>query len=223
MKQAYLLKDIPLLEGLSEQTLESLNKKIKYTKFKKGEFVLLKGDESDSMIFVMSGELHAVDENENGQSIWLASIPAGVNSGELGLITGEKRSASLLAHRDSLIGFLYKKEALSLILNNPDVAWKVMQRMAKMIKSNNTHLTLMNLPSAQERIESLLAQRAAHYANGLIVVEDLPSQQAIATMTNTSRETVSRTISKLIKQGVLEKDYKRLIVREPEKLQDLTR
>lgn len=223
MQKTYSLKEIPLLEGLSSETLADLDKKIKYTKFSKGELVLLKGESSDSMIFVMSGELHVVDENENGQSIWLANIPAGVNSGELGLITGEKRTASLMASRHSVVGFLKKSDALSLILNNPQVAWRVMQRMADIIKNNNTQLHVMNLPSAQDRIESVLAQRTVRYKNGLVVIENLPSQQSLATMTNTSRETVSRVISKLVKDGVLEKDYKRLIVRLPERLKDLTR
>lgn len=100
-----------------------------------------------------------------------------------------------------------------------------MQHMAKIIKKNNTQLALMNLPTAQERVEAILSQRINRYSNGSIVIENLPSQESIATMANTSRETVSRIINKLVKNGILEKekDRKRYFVKQPDKLKDLTK
>ena len=46
----------------------------------------------------------------------------------------------------------------------------------------------------------------------------MPTQQEIAIMVNTSRETVSRAIQILLQKGVVEKDLRRLIVRQPEEL-----
>ena len=56
---------------------------------------------------------------------------------------------------------------------------------------------------------------------GLVVVQDVPRQQQIAIMLNTSRETVSRAITELVQSGVVEKDLRRLIVRKPEVLQQM--
>lgn len=53
---------------------------------------------------------------------------------------------------------------------------------------------------------------------GLLVVQDVPKQQQIAIMLNTSRETVSRAIAELVQAGVVEKDLRRLIVRKPDML-----
>ena len=53
---------------------------------------------------------------------------------------------------------------------------------------------------------------------GLVVVQDVPRQQQMAIMLNTSRETVSRAIAELVQAGVVEKDLRRLIVRKPEML-----
>lgn len=219
------LKHIPLLKDLPDEMLVNLNKRIKYIRFQKNQFVIRKGDASESLIFVMQGELNVVDVNENGQYFWLANIPAGMSSGELGLISGEKRSSSIVASQESIVGFLSKKDALELILKNPSISWKIMQHMAKIIKKNNTQLALMNLPTAQERVEAILSQRINRYSNGSIVIENLPSQESIATMANTSRETVSRIINKLVKNGILEKekDRKRYFVKQPDKLKDLTK
>ena len=219
------LKQIPLLKDLPDKTLASLNKSIKYVRFPKNHSVIRKGDPSDSLIFVMQGELNVVDVNENGQYFWLANIPAGMSSGELGLISGEKRSTTIVASTESIIGFLGKKEALELILNTPSISWKIMQQMAKVIKNNNTQLALMNLPTARERVQSILAQRITRFSNGQSVIQNLPSHESIATMANTSRETVSRIIGSFVKEGILEKDpdRKSYFVKKSEELKDLTK
>ncbi|MDY0136420.1 MAG: Crp/Fnr family transcriptional regulator [Thiomicrospira sp.] len=216
------LGNITLLKSLNSDILNTVQTQIKYSRFKKSEFVIRKGDESSSLLFLIEGELSVVDINIEGQLFWLATISAGEHFGELGLITGQARNASLVATTDVLVGMLRKEDALKLILNHPSIAWKIMHRMAEIIEQNNSNISLINLPTAQERIEALLSKHTVKYANGMNVVENLPSQQTLASMTNTSRETVSRVISKLIKQGVLEKDIKRLIIRKPEKLRDLT-
>ena len=51
-----------------------------------------------------------------------------------------------------------------------------------------------------------------------MVIEKMPTQQEIAIMVNTSREKVSRAIQILLQKGVVEKDLRRLIVRQPEEL-----
>lgn len=213
-----------MLTDLSDIELQKVSKKFKYIQFKKGQYVIRKGDPSNSMIFLLQGELQVIDSNEHGQNIWLANVYPGASAGEIGLITGEKRNSSLVATQDSIIASLPKQDALELILNHASVAWRVMQHLAKIIKNNNLQLTLMNLPSARERIEALLKQKMTKYSNGTLIIEGLPSQESLATMVNTSRETVSRIINQLIKEGILERDKtrKRYYVLKPDFLRDGT-
>jgi DNA-binding GntR family transcriptional regulator len=60
-------------------------------------------------------------------------------------------------------------------------------------------------------------------AGDLLTIENLPNQQAIAIMANVSRETVSRAIRSLIDGQVIERDYRRLIVRNAALLTKLAR
>ena len=62
---------------------------------------------------------------------------------------------------------------------------------------------------------------AQQMPGGLVAIQNLPKQQEIAIMINTSRETVSRAIAHLVATGVLEKDFRRLIVRDPNRLRRL--
>jgi len=83
----------------------------------------------------------------------------------------------------------------------------------------------MNLPTARERVQSILAQRITRFSNGQSVIQNLPSHESIATMANTSRETVSRIIGSFVKEGILEKDpdRKSYFVKKSEELKDLTK
>jgi CRP/FNR family transcriptional regulator, cyclic AMP receptor protein len=60
-------------------------------------------------------------------------------------------------------------------------------------------------------------------AGDLLTIENLPNQQAIAIMANVSRETVSRAIRSLVEGHVIERDYRRLIVRDAAMLRKLAR
>ncbi len=55
----------------------------------------------------------------------------------------------------------------------------------------------------------------------MTVIPSMPTQQAIATMVNTSRETVSRALQVLLQKQVVEKDMRRLIVRQPDVLRKM--
>jgi CRP-like cAMP-binding protein len=77
---------------------------------------------------------------------------------------------------------------------------------------------LLGIPNAYQRVFALLSQMSSAMPGGLIEVQNLPRQQQIAIMLNTSRETVSRAIAELVQAGVVEKDGRRLIVRRPTEL-----
>lgn len=222
MVSIQLLKENNLLSELPASLLEKLVKKMKIHRFAKGEFVVFKGQESDSMLFVLSGELHVVDINEQGQNVWLGRVLERSSTGELGIVTGEQRSASLVAATESLIGFLSKHETVKLITSEPSVSWKVMQSLAGMIKNNNSQLNLINLPNVQQRIETILTQKISQQVTGSMNIE-LPAQHIIANMANTSRESVARVLSKLVKSGVLEKVSPKVYrVLQPDLIKDYT-
>ncbi len=47
---------------------------------------------------------------------------------------------------------------------------------------------------------------------GKVTIENLPFQQDIANMSGTSRETVSRTLKLLVKEGFVQRNGKELII-----------
>ena len=215
------LQNIPLLSGLEAETLGQVGASMLFRKAEKGNYILHKGGAGDHLLFLLAGRLRVVDLTEDGREIGLSVLAPGDYFGELSIIDGQPRSASVVATEPSLIGLLPAPQAASLIYSQPLVARRVMNRLAQKIRAASNHRSILGMQNAHQRVFALLAQLVKIAPGGLAVIDNVPTQQEIAIMANTSRETVSRALQVLIQRGVVEKDLRRLIVRRPDLLQTM--
>lgn len=216
--RAFEFHQIPLLRDLDPTTLKTIETELQILKVEKGSYVVHKGSPGDQLIFVLSGRLQAVDITDDGQEIGLNFLDAGDYFGEISIIDGLPRSASVVACENSTVGQLAKLHAQSLMYQNPLVAERVLKRLAAGLRKASFHQAVISLPNAFQRVFTLLEHMAHDAPGGLRLIEKIPKQQEIAIMANTSRETVSRAINALIEQGAVHKDRRRLIVRKPDLL-----
>lgn len=212
------LQKIPLLAGVSPETLSMIGTALQLRTVERGTQVLQKGSSGDHLLFVLSGRLQAVDITEDGREIGLNLLVSGDYFGELSIVDGLPRSASVVALENSLIALLPRTQALALIYHTPLIVERLLKRMASSVRKAADYRTILGIPNASQRVFALLQQFAKIAPGGLVVIDKLPTQQEMAIMVNTSRETVSRAIHILMSRGVVEKDLRRLIVRQPEAL-----
>jgi len=212
------LQNIPLLSGLDSDTLAKVGALMSFRKVEKDSYILHKGAAGDCLLFLLAGRLRVIDLTEDGREIGLLILTPGDYFGELSIIDGQPRSASVVATEHSLIALLPTVHASTLIHSHASVAKQVMQRLAQKIRIESDHRAILGIQNAHRRVFALLAQLVTVAPGGLAVIENVPMRQEVAIMANTSRETVSRALQALIQQGVVEKDLRRLIVRQPERL-----
>lgn len=217
-----VLGRIPLLAGLNRGELERLATLMQVKRYDKGELVLIKGSVSDALMFLLAGSLQAVDYTEDGKEIGLNLFTAGSFFGELALIDGQPRSASIVAIEKSAVAFLPRQHALALIYGKPAVAEEMLKHFARSIRRLTAWRGLLAIPNAQQRLYALLCQLKQPLRDGREAIPRLPTQRQIAIMINTSRETVSRAIAILERQGVVEKPQPHmLVIRHPRQLERL--
>lgn len=209
------LQNIPLLNGLDAATLTQIGNAMQFRTLARGSYALHKGRAGDHLLFILSGRLQVVDLTEDGREIGLSFLGAGDYFGELSIIDGLPRSASVIATEPSLVSFLPRTQALNLIYSHALVAERVMKRLVAKIRLASNHRAILGISNAFQRVFALLHQLVGVGPGGLEVVDNMPTQQEIAIMANTSRETVSRAMQVLIQKGIVEKDLRRLIVRQP--------
>ncbi len=212
------LQKLPLLTGLDEAVLKKVAGALLVRKADHGQTILNKGGKGDYLLFLLSGRLQAVDITEDGREVGLSFLTPGDYFGELSVIDDLPRSATVVACEPSLYALLPRLHALDLMHNNPQVAERMFKRLAAGIRRSSNLRTILSITVAFQRVYALLDHLSQKGPSGLVVIERLPTQQEISIMINTSRETVSRAIQVLIQRGVVEKDLKRLIIRQPEAL-----
>jgi len=99
-----LLRDVlnEELGGLNEEAWNHLRSSVRWTQLSAGEVLFREGDEADSMYVVVSGRLRAT-RREDGQILPVGEITRGETVGEMALLTGGKRSATVQAMRDCVL------------------------------------------------------------------------------------------------------------------------
>lgn len=215
------LRKFSFFSSLDEAQIELIKNDIYKKRFKAKEFVCYKGDLPDAMYFILSGRLRITEITQDGREIGIGYIEAGNCFGELSVIDNKPRSADIITVEPSEIGYLSQKKAQELFYNVPAVAKAMMCHLASMVRKSNDHIMLLTIPNAYQRVFAHIQELAKKDIAGMVIIDRLHRHQVIASMLNTSRETVSRALNYLERQGIVEKDLRRLIVRDPKGLQDL--
>jgi CRP/FNR family transcriptional regulator, cyclic AMP receptor protein len=212
------LRKFPLFANLPEEELKITSSLLRLKNFGRREIVCRKEEAADGLYLLFSGSLQAVDIAEDGREVGLNLIKPGAFFGELSVIDGLPRSAHIIALQPSVVGLIPQAAARDVFFRLPATAEAMMRHLTALVRNLSTFRALLAIPNAQQRVYALLQQLGQQMPGGLVVIQNLPKQQEVAIMINTSRETVSRAITQLISLGVLEKDFRRLIIRDPHRL-----
>jgi CRP-like cAMP-binding protein len=209
--------NIPLLKGLDKETLATVAKQMSSRSYLSHDIVLRKNDVAEHLAFLIAGKLQVVDVTEDGKEIGIHFIQPGAYFGELSVIDGLPRSASVVSVKPSEVAFLPAAQARVLIYSRPLIAERFLTHFAQIVRASSRQRTLLSIPNAFQRVFAQLQQFVRETQDGQ-VIEGLPKQHEIAIMVNTSRETVSRALQTLMKQNIVEKKGAVLIVNRPDKL-----
>jgi CRP-like cAMP-binding protein len=215
------LRKIPLLSGLSDDEMLKVKAELRFRKHAKRDIVLQKGGEGDGLLFLLSGSLQVIDVTEDGRAIGLRMLAPGDFFGEIAVINGSKRTASVVAMTPVLVAFLPAPAALHLFSHSPSVANQMLRHLAEKIQRDSEFRSLLSINNTTRRIYTFLVQMKKTEPGGTDVVENLPTHQDIANMINTSRETVTRALLTLVQQGIIQKETHRIVIVKPQALQKL--
>ncbi len=94
-----LLARLPLLAGADPDTVDELFAHLRPVRVRAGDVVIRQGDAGDRLYLVRSGRLRVLVEQEDGPKV-VRELGVGAAIGELALLTGSPRSATVHAVRD---------------------------------------------------------------------------------------------------------------------------
>jgi small-conductance mechanosensitive channel/CRP-like cAMP-binding protein len=125
-----ILRSEALFECLSDEQIESLVQQSQVSHFGRGERVIREGAEGDSMFVLLRGAAE-VSISKNGTSIPVATLKAPDCFGEMSLLTGEHRTATVRAQTDCQVMEIGKPVMAELLRASPDCLERLSELLAK--------------------------------------------------------------------------------------------
>ena len=120
-----------------DRLFEEVERDLTVLALRAGEVLVREDERSEELFFVVSGRLRAVRRHGQMKQV-LGEIVRGETVGELGLITGELRSATVLAVRDSLVARMRRPTFERILAGGPAIAISVMRTIIERFRREQT-------------------------------------------------------------------------------------
>jgi len=205
-EEVSFLRNVPIFSDIDEQELKKVARLGVRKKYKKGSIVVLEEEMGAALFVIITGKVKVVRMDEDGREVILSIFGPGEFFGEMSLLDGMTRSASVVATIKTELFMIHRRDFLDLIQAYPQVAISLLGELAMRLRKADTQIKSLSLKDAAGRVANvllMLADDLGMFRKGKVEVEDLPLQQDMANMAGTSRETVSRMIHKFIKEGLV--------------------
>jgi pyruvate,water dikinase len=124
------LQRVELFAGMDRRQTEQIGRLLKERRFAKGETVIMEGTGGAAFFIIASGEARV-----SSKGVDLATLEAGQYFGEVALIDGGPRSATVTAATDLVCYGLTFWEFRPLVERNGTIGWKLLQAMAKQLRA----------------------------------------------------------------------------------------
>jgi signal transduction histidine kinase len=154
------LRQIPLFAELSSEDLDRIYGLAKPLTIGEGEALVREGDEGDSLFVILGGEFEVTKRSPNGEVV-LSRRGPGEMVGEMSLLAGEPRIATVRALRESRVLAVSRYAFQQLLTCSPSAGLSVLRMMAQRLKSTEV------LVAQQEKMAGLgrLTAGLAHELN----------------------------------------------------------
>jgi CRP/FNR family transcriptional regulator len=218
-----LLRSVPLFSDLEQGELERFSRVAVPRSFPAGTRVFHEGDHSDACYIVRSGSFRVTREHSDGRAITLATLGPGNFFGELAMLDGEVRSASVEALTDGELLALPGGEVRALLSRHPEITVKLVGALVRRLRAANERISRQSFQTVPSRVAGVLTQLVAEEAprggdGGEITIR--MNQADLAQLAGTSRESVSRFLADLERAGVVRPGRGRVTVLAPAKLRN---
>ena len=216
-----LLRRVPLLVGLSDGELERISQVAIPRSYPRGARVFHEGDESDACYVIRNGEVRVTREHSDGRAIALATLGPGEIVGELAMLDGEVRSASVEALTDVELLAIAARDMRALLERNPEITAKLVVALTRRVRETNERVARQSFQTVPSRVAGVLSQLASEAGSdgaGRDGVTIRMNQADLAQLAGTSRESVSRFLAVLERAGVVRVGRGRVTVLETQRL-----
>lgn len=220
------LQQIPLFQGMSSEQLQQIHQHSVERSYPKGAFIFHEGDHGEGFHFVISGKVKIVKGSDDGREHTIKIMQPGDVFAEVLLFTTLPYPATAVAAENCRVGIIKNTDLEKLILTNNQLALQLIKTLSQRLLYAQRKIKDLALSDVLSRTaETLLSLARDHghqsEAGQITILVDMPRQE-LANLVGTTRESVTRTLSAMKRDGLIDFDGRRVVLLKPDKLATMT-
>lgn len=203
------LKKIYLFAGLTDQELSEIAALCLERRYQKGRIIFVEGEPGDSIYFLKSGLIKVSKQDSDGREHTLHYVNPGDVFAEVVLFDAGGYPATAEVVEDSEVGLIRNSDMDRLLIKNPSLTLEMLKIMARRLRNAQQQIMELALKDTTRRLAGLLLKLAEDHGvvkdAGVLITLPLTNQE-LANLVGTSRETVNRILSELRRRKAISMD-----------------
>lgn len=221
MNNTEFIKHFTFFSELQEEDLQKIANISIERNYKKNMIVFMEDEPGEAFYYIKSGKVKIFRAYEDGKEHIIHILGEGDVFGEATLFSQIPYPASAMIYEDASIGIIKNTELEGLVKENSELALKLLKIFAKKLIFAQHKIRDLAFNDVYARTAAQIIKLAGDYGTKTpkgITIQMQLSRQELADMVGTTRETVSRAVSKFKKEKSISEEQDRIIIVNEEKL-----
>lgn len=204
-----------IFQGLAAEVIDDLARRVSVRRVLGGSPIARQDEPGDALFIIMAGRVKVVVPGDNGREVTLSVLRAGDIFGEMSLFDGARRSANVVAIDPTTVLLLPRADLERHLAEHPATAMRLLAELARRLRRADETIAELALCDVSERLVRKLIGLAREEGGELpegLMIRRRPTQQDLANMVGSCRETISRTFNSLARKGLIVSKGRGLIV-----------
>jgi CRP/FNR family cyclic AMP-dependent transcriptional regulator len=224
MERGKKLSETVLFSGLEPEEVDELTELSSIKKIDEYEVVFSEGDEGDELFLIIGGRVQIVLHSADGKEIIVRTLGEGEMFGELSLLDGKKRSATVKTVQRCVFLVITRNNLFAFLERNSIVAIKLLTSLAtrvRMLDALIEDTLAFKLPSKLAKVLLGMAKEyGQHTSTGININMDI-SKADLADIIGSTLQRVEDQLTVWEREGIVSLNRGSIIITDPNKLDDL--
>ena len=202
-------------------TLEELARQCRWRRFQAEQRIISREAPDQDVYLIVSGQVRVTAFSAAGRQVTFRDIPAGNWFGDFAAIDGLSRSADVVALEDTLLASMNPAVFRRLLHEHPAVCDRMLHRLVTSVREMTERVFDFSTLGVQNRVhaELLRLARQAGVKGNVARIDPAPKHSEIASQVSTYREQVTRELSAMAKQGLIQRSSRALVIPDVARLE----
>jgi CRP/FNR family cyclic AMP-dependent transcriptional regulator len=214
-----------LFQGIKPSAVSALTKQLHRVDFPRGHTLFVEGQLGDRLYIIVSGKVKIGRRSPDGRENLLTIMGPSDMFGELSILDPGPRTSSATTITD-LCAVSIDREALrAWMVERPEITERLLRLLARRLRRANDSVADLIFTDVPGRVAKLLLQLAQKFGTqedgAMRVTHDL-TQEEIAQLVGTSRETVNKALADFAHRGWITLEGKSVLISNCERLRQVS-